>query len=222
MPQRSMADPQMATILTFAQQKGGSGKTTLCAHLAVELAVRGHRVALLDSDPQGSLGRWFMTRFERTDGLRGDLTFSTSSAWGVSYEAGKYRETHDFVLIDTPPKIDGDLRPALKVADLIVVPVSASQVDLWATEGVLEMAAREGRRPLAVLNRARAGTRLTVAVRAALSHLEADAAVAGIANRVAYAEALGAGLGVREMSGAKVAAEEIATLTDEILSRIDR
>ncbi|MGB3554826.1 MAG: ParA family protein, partial [Jannaschia sp.] len=173
MPQRSMADPQMATILTFAQQKGGSGKTTLCAHLAVELAVRGHRVALLDSDPQGSLGRWFMTRFERTDGLRGDLTFSTSSAWGVSYEAGKYRETHDFVLIDTPPKIDGDLRPALKVADLIVVPVSASQVDLWATEGVLEMAAREGRRPLAVLNRARAGTRLTVAVRAALSHLEA-------------------------------------------------
>ncbi|MEM7710342.1 MAG: ParA family protein, partial [Pseudomonadota bacterium] len=66
----------MAKIITFAQQKGGSGKTTLCANVAVELAARGHGVALLDSDPQGSLGRWFMTRFERTSGLQGDITFS--------------------------------------------------------------------------------------------------------------------------------------------------
>ncbi|MDB2407647.1 ParA family protein [Jannaschia sp.] len=209
----------MAKIITFAQQKGGSGKTTLCAHVAVELAARGHGVALLDSDPQGSLGRWFMTRFEREAGLKGDITFSTASAWGVSYEASKYKDTHDFVLIDTPPKIDSDLKPALKASDLIVVPVTASQVDLWATEGVLEMAAREGKRPLAVLNRARSGTKLTNAVKAALSGLEAVAAEAVIANRVAYAEALGAGLGVAEFAGAGVAAAEIATLTDEVLAQ---
>ncbi|UWQ19133.1 ParA family partition ATPase [Jannaschia sp. M317] len=211
----------MATVLTFAQQKGGSGKTTLCAHLAVELAARGHRVGLLDSDPQGSLGRWFMTRFEREGGLKGDLTFSTASAWGVGYEVSKQKDALDFILIDTPPKIDADLRPALKVSDLIVVPVTASQVDLWATEGVLEMAAREGKRPLAVLNRARSGTNLTVAVKGALSGLEADAADAVIANRVAYAEALGAGLGVAEMGGAKAAAAEMAALADEILRRLD-
>lgn len=211
----------MATILTFAQQKGGSGKTTLCANLAVELAARGREVALLDSDPQGSLGRWFMTRYDRDSGLQGDLTFSTASAWGVSYEAGKYRESHDFVLIDTPPKIDSDLRPALKVSDLVVVPVTASQVDLWATEGVLEIAAREGKRPLAVLNRARAGTRLTASIRDALGGLEADAAEAVIANRVAYAEAMGTGQGVREYPGAKTAAAEVAALADEILGRLD-
>ncbi|SFI96458.1 ParA family partition ATPase [Jannaschia pohangensis] len=211
----------MATIITLAQQKGGSGKTTLCANLAVELAARGHGVALLDSDPQGSLGRWFMTRYERTKGLQGDLTFSTSSAWGVSYEAGKYKDSHDFVLIDTPPKIDSDLRPALKVSDLVVVPVTASQVDLWATEGVLEMAARDGKRPLAVLNRARAGTNLTASVQAALSDLEADPAASIIANRVAYAEAMGTGQGVREYPGAKAAAAEIAALVDEILGRLD-
>ena len=73
----------MATILTVAQQKGGSGKTTLTAHLATELAARGHRVALLDVDPQGSLGRWFLTRYDREGGLKGDITFSTSSAWGT-------------------------------------------------------------------------------------------------------------------------------------------
>ncbi|CUH38486.1 ParA-like protein [Jannaschia seosinensis] len=211
----------MATVITLAQQKGGSGKTTLCANIAVELAARGREVAILDSDPQGSLGRWFMTRFERESGLQGDLTFSTASAWGVSYEAGKYQKTHDFVLIDTPPKIDADLRPALKVSDLVVVPVTASQVDLWATEGVLEMAAREGKRPFAVLNRGRSGTRLTNEIRGALSEIEADAAETVIANRVAYAEAMGSGQGVREFPGAKIAAAEITALVDEMLARID-
>ncbi|MEM8822302.1 MAG: ParA family partition ATPase [Pseudomonadota bacterium] len=210
----------MAQIITFAQQKGGSGKTTLCANIAVELAARGHEVALLDSDPQGSLGRWFMTRYDRTTGLHGDITFSTASAWGVNYEASKYQKTHDYVLIDTPPKIDSDLKPALKASDLVVVPVTASQVDLWATEGVLEMAAREGKMPLAVLNRARAGTKLTAAVKGALSSLEADAAGAVIANRVAYAEAMGTGQGVREYSGAKTAASEIAALADEVLAAL--
>ena len=211
----------MATVLTFAQQKGGSGKTTLCAHLAVELAARGLRVALLDSDPQGSLGRWFMTRFDRTTGLKGDLEFSTASAWGVGYEVSKYQKTHDFVLIDTPPKVDADLRPALKVSDLIVVPVTASQVDLWATEGVLDLAAREGKRPLAVLNRVRSGTRIAGEVQDGLGALEADAARSVIANRVAYAEALGVGQGVAEFPGAKAAALEIAALADEILARLD-
>lgn len=210
----------MPRVITFAQQKGGSGKTTLCANVAVELAARGHAVALLDSDPQGSLGRWFMTRYERETGVQGDLTFSTSSAWGIGYEAGKHRD-HDFVLIDTPPKIDGDLRPALKVSDLIVVPVTASQVDLWATEGVLALAARERSRPLAVLNRARAGTRLAAAMRAALDGLEAEAAEAVLGDRVAFAEAMGAGLGVREMPGAQAASAEIAALTDEILRHLD-
>ena len=60
----------------------------------------------------------------------------------MSYECDKLRKLHDFVIIDTPPKIDADLRPALREANLVLVPVASSQVDLWATEGVLEMAAR--------------------------------------------------------------------------------
>jgi chromosome partitioning protein len=212
----------MAVTIAFAQQKGGSGKTTLCAHVAVELAVRGHAVAMVDTDPQGSLGRWFMTRYEREDGVRGELSFTTSSAWGVSLEVSKHRRADGFLLIDTPPKIDSDLRPTLQAADLIVVPVTASQVDLWATEGVLDMAAREGKRPLAVLNRARAGTKLTTAVQGALAGLAADPARAVIANRVAYAEAMGTGQGVAEYPGASAAAAEIAALTDEVLARAGR
>ena len=49
-------------IITIAQQKGGSGKTTLAVTLATAFLSMGKTVALLDTDPQGSLGKWFMKR----------------------------------------------------------------------------------------------------------------------------------------------------------------
>ena len=104
---------------------------------------------------------------------------------------------------------------------MVIVPVSASEVDLWATEGVLELAAREKKRPLVVLNRARTGTKLSGKILAALGDLEADAARTILAQRVAYAEALGQGQGVCEFPGAKAASEEVARLADEVLTRLD-
>ena len=120
-------------VIAVVQQKGGSGKTTLAVNLAVTCLKRGLSVAILDTDPQGSLGRWFMTRRERLG--EAGLEFSTSSAWGVSYECEKLKKTADLVIVDTPPKVDADLRPALREADLVLVPVASSHVDLWATEG---------------------------------------------------------------------------------------
>ena len=72
---------------------------------------------MVDTDPQGSLGRWFMARRETLD--TADMEFSTASAWGVGYEVGKLSKQHDFVFVDTPPKVDADLRPALREADLV-------------------------------------------------------------------------------------------------------
>ncbi len=185
----------MGHVITVAQQKGGSGKTTIAVNLAVGFARAGKSVAVLDTDPQGSLGRWFMTRRERgTD----DLEFSTASAWGVSYECDKLRKTHDYVIVDTPPKVDADLRPALRESDLVIVPVSASQVDVWATESVLDLAQREGRETLVVLNRAKAGTRVLAEVSEALAELDTAQAATALGNRVAYAETLGQGRGVLE------------------------
>ena len=107
-------DGMAGRIITVAQQKGGSGKTTLTANLAVALRRKGFTVAVLDTDPQGSLGRWFMERLQAV-GEDGGLEFSTSSAWGASYEGEKLKRRFDVVLIDTPPKIESDLRPALRV-----------------------------------------------------------------------------------------------------------
>lgn len=203
-------------IITIAQQKGGSGKTTLAANLAVAWTRAGQSVALIDTDPQGSLGRWFMTRIERMEAP--DMEFSTSSAWGVGYETRKLAGSHDVVIVDTPPKADSDLRPALRAADLVLVPVASSHVDLWATEGVLDLARREGKPALMVMNRARAGTRLGAEVAEAARALDAMVADTALAHRVVYAETLGQGRGALEAPRTP-ARDEIVALAEEVARR---
>lgn len=207
----------MGQVITVAQQKGGSGKTTLAVNLAVALVRAGHSVAVLDTDPQGSLGRWFMTRRER--GVD-DMEFSTASAWGVAYECEKLQKACDYVVVDTPPKVDADLRPALRESDLVIVPVSASQVDVWATESVLDLAKREKRPALVVLNRAKSGTRVLAEVEAAVAEMDAAQAETVLGNRVAYAETLGQGKGVLE-HGKGAWTAEIEGLVAEVKAALD-
>ncbi|NBE07980.1 ParA family partition ATPase [Paragemmobacter ruber] len=202
----------MGHVVTVAQQKGGAGKTTLAVNLAVAWLGRGRRVALLDTDPQGSLGRWFLARREAV-GVEG-LEFSTASAWGVSYECEKLRKSADVVIVDTPPKVDADLRPALREADLVLIPVAASHVDLWAVDGVLDLIAREGRAALVVLNRGKAGSRLAEEVAQAAGG-KARVAAARLAHRVAYAETLGQGRAAVDV-GRGPARDEVVALAEEV------
>ena len=207
----------MAHIITIAQQKGGAGKTTLAVNLAIAFAKQDMRVAILDTDPQGSLGRWFMTRRE----LLGDpgLEFATASAWGVGYECEKLKKTNDIVIIDTPPKVDSDLKPALREADLVLVPVGSSLVDLWATDGVVDLALRVGKRCVIVLNRVKSGSRLADEVATEASTISADVAAASLGQRVVYAETLGQGLAALE-AGKSNASAEVQALVAEVMSML--
>ena len=77
----------LSKVITISQQKGGTGKTTLAVHLAMGF-VKYHnfKVAVIDTDPQGSLGKWFMIRSEKK--IPSDnLTFKTASLWGAQYES---------------------------------------------------------------------------------------------------------------------------------------
>lgn len=202
-------------IITIAQQKGGSGKTTLAAHLAVALAHVG-RVALIDCDPQGSLGEWFEAREQNLGEERTGLSFRTASGWGARREARGLARDFDFVVIDTPPKSDVESRPAIEAASLVAVPVQPTPIDLWATQPTLEMIAKEGTPSLLIINRAQSRSGLTQEISEAIRALGHPAAETRLGNRVAFAASMGDGLTVLETDPGSKGAEEIAALAAEL------
>ncbi|MBO6783967.1 MAG: ParA family protein [Alphaproteobacteria bacterium] len=206
-------------IITVAQQKGGSGKTTVAANLAVAWALSGRRsVAVLDVDPQGSLGEWFERREERLGEDATGLSFRTASGWGAKREARALARDHDIVVIDTPPHADLELRNAIENASLVVVPVQPSPADLWATEATIEAAEKERVAALMVLNRVPPRARLTDEMVAALGEFEAPLARARLGNRVAFSEGFKLGASPLETRKTGPAAEELAALAKEVLA----
>lgn len=207
----------MGRIITFAQQKGGSGKTTMAAHVAVALQRSGLSVAVLDVDPQGSLGEWFERREEARGPDGPGLSFRTASGWGARREARGLARDHDVVVVDTPPKSDSESRPAIEAADLVCVPVQPTPVDLWAMRPTLELVAKEGRRSLIVVNRAVGRAALTGEMLQAIRELGHPAAPVVIGSRVAFAASMGAGATVMETAPGSKAAGEMEMLAAEIM-----
>jgi chromosome partitioning protein len=202
-------------IITIAQQKGGAGKTTVAAHLAVAFARKGQSVALLDVDPQGSLGEWFEAR-ERTLGEQDTgLSFRTASGWGARREARSLARDHDVVMIDTPPKSDLEAGPSIETADLVAMPIQPTRLDLWATRATLDIVAKERVRSILILNRMPPRVSLTSDVLEAIQGLHA-VAEARLGNRVAFADSMGRGVTVLESAPSSKSALEVAALADEI------
>jgi chromosome partitioning protein len=204
----------MAIVITVAQQKGGTGKTTLAANLAAALAPTT-RVALLDIDPQKSLTRWHAIRASR-NAPPAPLTFSDVSGWRLATELDRLRRTHDLVLIDSPPQIDTDARLAIRGADLVLIPVQPSPPDVWAAEGTMALAAAERRNARVVLNRVPPASRLGEAVKADLATRKLPLMRTAIGNRTSFATAFAAGLGVTEAAPRSSAAAELRALLDEL------
>lgn len=207
-------------ILTIAQQKGGTGKTTLAAHLAVARVLAGKgSVAIVDLDPQGSLGEWYEARENRLGADGTGLVFRTASGWGAKREAQALARDHDVVVIDNPPHADREGKPAIEAADLVVIPVQPTPVDLWATEATYALASAAGRLSLMVLNRVPPRARLTEDMTSALASLGPVIARARMGNRVAYAASMGTGATVLETAPSGKAAAEMADLALEIYRR---
>jgi len=201
------------TIITVAQQKGGAGKTTLAAHLALAWAVMGRRVAVIDIDPQASLSTWFGRR-----GAGGpEIHVVAITGWRVAAEVERQARTHDIVLIDTPPHAATEARLAVRAASLVLVPVQPSPMDLWATRATLDLAQAEGVPALLVLNRVPARAKLTEAMVAEFRALGVALARSQVGNRVALTAALAEGKGIAEAARGSRAAAEIDALAVEVL-----
>ena len=205
----------MAVVITIAQQKGGTGKTTLAANIAAALAGT-RRVALLDIDPQKSLGRWHDLRRARSEQVA-SLAFSDIAGWRLAGELDRLRRDHDVVLIDSPPRLDTDARVAVRAADLVLVPIQPSVPDVWAAEGTLALAREERRNAHLVFNRVPPASRLRATIAADLAPRRLPLLRAALGNRAGFAHAFAAGLGVTEAAPRSIAAAELRALLEELL-----
>jgi chromosome partitioning protein len=203
-------------VITIAQRKGGAGKTTLAAQLAIAWAQQGARVAVLDIDPQGSLAAWIDLRRARLGTEAIGFGFAALPGWRAAQWVEDRAREADLVLIDGPPHAETEARIAMRVAGLVLIPVQPSPLDLWATEATLKMARDERRRALIVLNRVPPRSSLTDEIAAALAGAGVPIAAARIGNRVALARAMALGLGVVESAGTASASTEINALAKEV------
>jgi len=213
-----------AKIITTAQQKGGAGKTTLAAHLAIAWAGTGKRVAIVDIDPQASLATWFEMRAgDLADAPRaagkGSLTHHAIGGWRVAGKVAELARDHDIVLIDSPPHADTEARFAIAAADLVVIPVQPSPMDLWASKATIGIAAAEKTPAMLVFNRVPPRAKLNDIMARAAKDLGAPIAKTRIGNRVTLAASMVDGLGVTEAEPRSRAAAEITALAREVLKR---
>tara|TARA_B100001245_G_scaffold82932_1_gene59546 strand:- start:1131 stop:1769 length:639 start_codon:yes stop_codon:yes gene_type:complete len=210
----------LSKVITISQQKGGSGKTTLAVHLALAF-IKYHnlKVAIIDTDPQGSLGKWFMIRTEKKIS-NDNLTFKTASLWGAQYEAKALKNDHDIVIIDTPPKIESDARPSIESADLVLIPITASHVDFWATGAIVEIAKKANKKILIQINRSSQRSKLISKTNDFIKSLNLSATKTIIGNRQIFAASMGEGKTAVEKQKKSNAVEEIKQLSEQILSEV--
>lgn len=204
-----------ATIITIAQQKGGAGKTTLAAQLAAGLLETKASVATIDIDPQGSLSLWYAARMAGM-GNGNTITHSQIQGWRLKKETERLARDHDFVIVDSPPHAESESATAIRAADLVLVPVQPSPLDLWACRPTVTTIHAEKANALFVFNRVQPRTKLTAQIAARLAELDIPAAQQVLGSRVAYAESMMRGRGVVETSPSGAAAQEVRALVKEI------
>jgi chromosome partitioning protein len=209
-----------AKIITVAQQKGGAGKTTLVANLGIAFASVGKRVALIDVDPQGSLSAWSAVRSEASPPARVSVAVSDIAGWRVDTEVSKLSRDYDLMIIDSPPHAETEAKAAIRAANLVIIPVQPSPMDVWATDATVTLAGDSRTSILVVLNRMPARGNVATWMREKLAEKDLPVAKGAIGNRVGFAASMVEGRTVIESAPRSAAANEIRALAEEIGTRL--
>ncbi|MGR3436918.1 MAG: ParA family partition ATPase [Shimia sp.] len=204
-------------IIAVLNPKGGSGKTTITTNLARALHERGHKVLIVDSDPQGSARDW-----HAADEVNPLPLVALDRANNVKSLAD-VAKAYDFVLIDGAAKLEDMIAATIKVADVVLIPVTPSPYDLWAASDLVDFVkARQeitDGRPKAsfIVSRAIAGTKLGDEISGALAEHELPVFDTCVVQRQIYPRTASEGGTVFEAKNSD-ALREINALTDEVLA----
>lgn len=135
-------------VLALASQKGGSGKTTLAGHLAVQAEQAGAGpVVLIDIDPNGTLATWWNVRDEETP------AFAQTTVERLAADIAMLRlQGFRLAIVDTPPLISAPVASVIALAELVVVPTRPYGDELRAAGGTVDLCNRVGKPLLFVVN----------------------------------------------------------------------
>ncbi len=202
-------------VVVLASQKGGSGKTTLAGHLAVQAELSGAGpVALIDTDPQGSLAKWWNARAADTP------AFVSARFENLQSDLDSLRaQGFKLVFIDTPPAVTKAISHVVSYADLVVLPTRPSPHDLRAVGATVEIAAAHNKAMVFVINAATARAKITAEAAVALSQ-HGTVAPAMLNHRVDFAASMTDGRTVMEYGANGASAKEVRELWSYLLNRL--
>jgi chromosome partitioning protein len=204
-------------VLALASQKGGSGKTTLSGHLAVQAERAGAGpVVLIDIDPQGSLSDWWNEREAEFP------AFAQTTVARLAHDLQALRaQGFRLAVIDTPPAITMAIQSVIAQAELIVVPTRPSPHDLRAVGATVELCERAGKPLIFTVNGATPKARITAEAIIALSQHGTVAPVT-VHHRTDFAASMIDGRTVMEVDPAGRSAGEVAQLWAYVSERLEK
>lgn len=207
--------------MAITGQKGGVGKSTTAVALAVAAQEGGARVLLVDADPQGTARTWGDVAAEA--GHPAPTVVAMGPAMHRPDQLPALARAYDVVVIDCPPRHGDVQRSALMVADLAVLPCGPSAADAWALASALEVVneartLREALQACILITRKQPRTALGKGARDVLEASGLPVLTAELGFRVAYQEALAAGLGPTTFAPRDAAAREVRALLAELMN----
>ena len=189
-------------VITIINRKGGSGKTTVAQNLASAFALAKYDTVLIDADPQASALRIREAREK-------DALYMTMGMPHKNIHKDIPKLSHDLILIDTPPQDENSAiqRSAMIKADLVLIPIKPSPLDVWACEPIAQMiqevrTMREDLKACFLITMRIVNSNIGIEVFDAVKELfieeQIEVLTNSICNRVAYTSKLGEGLSVVE------------------------